>query len=80
MAPSSVSNYVHNTVNIQHNESSAEAGDLDDSSALNIVSNNFKMYNVNVKNTYGKGAQACEDQETSKSHVLTRLVFHRLLP
>ncbi|KAF3400436.1 putative pectinesterase A [Talaromyces pinophilus] len=48
----------YNTVTITRNESSAEAGDLDDSSAVNVVSSNFRAYNINFSNTYGQGAQA----------------------
>lgn len=48
----------YNTVTITRDESSAEAGDLDDSSAVNVVSSNFKAYNINFSNTYGQGAQA----------------------
>lgn len=37
---------------------STEAGSLDASSVANIVSANFKAYNINFKNTYGSGSQA----------------------
>jgi pectinesterase len=38
--------------------SSTDAGNLDASSVANIVSANFKAYNINFKNTYGSGSQA----------------------
>jgi len=47
-----------NTVIFQRSMSSAAAGNLDGSSTANIVSSNFKAYNINFKNTYGVGAQA----------------------
>jgi pectinesterase len=37
---------------------STAAGSLDASSTVNIVSSNFKAYNINFKNTYGAGTQA----------------------
>lgn len=37
---------------------STAAGNLDASSVANIVSANFKAYNINFKNTYGSGSQA----------------------
>jgi pectinesterase len=45
-------------VTFQRNINSATAGSLDASATLNVVSANFKAYNINVKNTYGSGAQA----------------------
>jgi pectinesterase len=53
-----VGSYKSNTVTITHTISSPEAGTLDASSTINAKSDNFKMYNVNVVNGYGKGAQA----------------------
>ncbi|KAI1864108.1 uncharacterized protein JN550_009128 [Neoarthrinium moseri] len=50
--------YKSNTVTITHTISSPQAGSLDLSSTLNIVSDDFKLYNINVVNGYGKGAQA----------------------
>ena len=50
--------YKSNTVTITHTMSSSDAGSLDASATLNIKSNNFKLYNVNVANGYGSGAQA----------------------
>ena len=50
--------YKDNTVTITHTISSPEAGSLDKSSTVNVVSDRFKMYNINVVNGYGKGAQA----------------------
>lgn len=37
---------------------STAAGNLDASSTMNVVSANFKAYNMNFKNTYGAGTQA----------------------
>lgn len=50
--------YKDNTVTITHTISSPEAGSLDKSATVNVVSAGFKMYNINVINGYGKGAQA----------------------
>jgi pectinesterase len=50
--------YKQNTVTITHTISSAEAGSLDASATLQIKSDGFKLYNVNVANGYGVGAQA----------------------
>ncbi|KAI9147149.1 Pectinesterase A [Paramyrothecium foliicola] len=47
-----------NAVTFTRNINSATAGSLDASSTFNIVSANFKAYNINFKNLYGKGAQA----------------------
>ncbi|ROV91875.1 hypothetical protein VMCG_09179 [Cytospora schulzeri] len=53
-----VGTYKDNVVNIQWSKTSSAAGSLDQSGALNVVSDNFKLYNINVKNTYGSGSQA----------------------
>lgn len=50
--------YKDNTVTITHTISSSEAGSLDLSSTVNVVSDGFNMYNINVVNGYGKGSQA----------------------
>ncbi|KFZ14365.1 hypothetical protein V502_06107 [Pseudogymnoascus sp. VKM F-4520 (FW-2644)] len=50
--------YKSNVVNFQRSMTSTEAGNLDASSVANIVSANFKAYNINFKNTYGAGSQA----------------------
>ncbi|KAJ5919087.1 hypothetical protein N7466_010030 [Penicillium verhagenii] len=50
--------YKDNTVTITHTISSEEAGSLDLSATVNIVSANVKLYNLNIVNGYGKGAQA----------------------
>ncbi|CEJ59569.1 Putative Pectinesterase [Penicillium brasilianum] len=50
--------YKDNTVTITHTISSPDAGSLDKSATVNVVSAGFKMYNINVVNGYGKGAQA----------------------
>ena len=50
--------YKDNTVTITNTISSGEAGSLDLSATVNIVSDSVRMYNINVVNGYGKGAQA----------------------
>jgi pectinesterase len=50
--------YLQNTVTIQFGLSAATAGSDDISGTLRIHKNDFKMYNVNVKNTFGEGSQA----------------------
>ncbi|KAJ5663263.1 pectinesterase A [Penicillium longicatenatum] len=50
--------YKYNTVTITNTISSEEAGSLDLSATVNIVSDNVSVYNINVVNGYGKGAQA----------------------
>ncbi|ROV90134.1 hypothetical protein VPNG_09806 [Cytospora leucostoma] len=50
--------YKQNVVNIEWSKTSSAAGSLDASAALNVVSDNFNLYNINVKNTYGSGSQA----------------------
>ncbi|KAF3399739.1 putative pectinesterase A [Penicillium rolfsii] len=55
---SNTGTYKYNTVTITHTISSPEAGSLDKSATVNVVSAGFKMYNINVANGYGKGAQA----------------------
>jgi pectinesterase len=45
-------------VTIQAGIPASQAGSNDASGTLRIHKDNFKMYNVNVKNTYGKGSQA----------------------
>lgn len=52
------SSYANNAVTITHSVDSSDAGSLDESSTLNIKSSNFSMYNINVANGYGQGAQA----------------------
>ncbi|KXG50444.1 Pectinesterase, catalytic [Penicillium griseofulvum] len=50
--------YKQNTVTITHTISSPQAGSLDKSATVNVVADGFKMYNINVVNGYGSGAQA----------------------
>ncbi|KAJ5962767.1 hypothetical protein N7501_007708 [Penicillium viridicatum] len=50
--------YKENTVTITHTISSPAAGTLDKSATVNVVAPGFKMYNINVVNGFGKGAQA----------------------
>jgi pectinesterase len=51
-------NYSANQVTIQAGVPASLAGSDDASGTLRIHKNDFKMYNVNVKNTFGKGSQA----------------------
>jgi pectinesterase len=51
-------NHAVNQVTIQAGVSASEAGSEDASGTLRIHKDNFKMYNVDVKNTFGKGSQA----------------------
>jgi pectinesterase len=50
--------YLQNTVIIQFGLSLLTAGSDDISGTLRIHKNDFKMYNVNVMNTFGQGSQA----------------------
>ncbi|KAF9046510.1 pectinesterase [Panaeolus papilionaceus] len=50
--------YSANQVTIQAGVPASSAGSNDASGTLRIHKDNFKMYNVNVKNTYGVGSQA----------------------
>jgi len=50
--------YKSNTVIIQFGLSKLTAGSDDASGTLRVHKDNFRMYNVNVKNTYGIGSQA----------------------
>lgn len=52
------SSWADNAVTITHSVDSSDAGSLDESSTLDITSSNFSMYNINVANGYGEGAQA----------------------
>jgi pectinesterase len=50
--------YKQNTVTITHTISSPESGSLVSSATVNAQMDDFAMYNVDVVNGYGKGAQA----------------------
>lgn len=50
--------YSTNQVILQAGISSAQAGTADASATMSIHTDNFKMYNVNVKNTFGNVSQA----------------------
>jgi pectinesterase len=51
--------YTSNVVNIQHDLSLANGGTDDEHTGTVInTSENTKFYNINIKNTYGKGSQA----------------------
>ncbi|KAL3260715.1 hypothetical protein ABHI18_004360 [Aspergillus niger] len=49
--------YKYNTVTIAFNITSPVAGTLDLSSVVNVRSGNPSMYNIDIKNTIGEGAQ-----------------------
>ncbi|CAG8981893.1 hypothetical protein HYALB_00013807 [Hymenoscyphus albidus] len=50
--------FKQNVVTFQRSLKSDDAGGLDGSATMNVVVSNFKAYNINFKNTFGKGAQA----------------------
>jgi pectinesterase len=50
--------YSANQVTIQAGVPASRAGSNDASGTLRVHKDNFKMYNVNVKNTFGSGSQA----------------------
>lgn len=53
-----IMSYSANKATIQAGVSAARAGSDDKSGTLRVHKNNFYMYNVNVKNTFGRGSQA----------------------
>ncbi|WYZ41401.1 hypothetical protein EsH8_V_000296 [Colletotrichum jinshuiense] len=55
---SDTSKYTANKVTITAKKSQADGLNNDQSATLRVKSKNFKLYNVNVANTYGKGSQA----------------------
>ncbi|KAH7184815.1 pectin lyase fold/virulence factor [Fusarium flagelliforme] len=52
------SGYAGNKVTITERKSQADGLNNDGSATLRVKAANFKLYNVNVANTYGKGSQA----------------------
>ncbi|KAF7304879.1 Pectinesterase [Mycena kentingensis (nom. inval.)] len=50
--------WTSNSVTIQFGLSAAAAGNDDASGTLRVHKDNFKLYNVNVRNTFGSGSQA----------------------
>lgn len=50
--------YASNTVTIQRGVPASVAGSNDLSGTLRIHKDDFQMYNINVKNTFGPGTQA----------------------
>lgn len=50
--------YSKNTVTITHSSSLSQAGSDDATGTLRAWNTGFKLYNVNVVNSYGKGEQA----------------------
>ncbi|KPM40837.1 Pectinesterase [Neonectria ditissima] len=53
-----ISGYAGNKVTITGKKSQADGSTNDESAPLRVKAPNFKLYNVNVSNTYGKGSQA----------------------
>ncbi|KAJ7600545.1 pectinesterase [Mycena floridula] len=47
-----------NSVTLTHSLSATAAGDDDDSGTLRVHKDNFALYNINVRNTFGQGSQA----------------------
>lgn len=54
----STGSYKDNVVTFQRSMTSTAAGNLDGSAVMNVVSSNFRVYNMNFDNTYGAGTQA----------------------
>jgi pectinesterase len=52
------SSYTGNKVTISANKSQKDGLNNDQTGTLRVKATNFKLYNVNVANTYGKGSQA----------------------
>ncbi|GKT45018.1 pectinesterase [Colletotrichum spaethianum] len=52
------SSYSGNKVTITAKKSQADGSNNDESATLRVKAKNFKLYNVNVANAYGKGSQA----------------------
>jgi pectinesterase len=52
------SGYAGNKVTITARKSQADGLNNDGTATLRVKATNFKLYNVNVANTYGKGSQA----------------------
>lgn len=50
--------YAANSVTITDSKSQADGLSNDETATLRVKAANFKLYNVNVANTYGKGSQA----------------------
>ncbi|KAK6215844.1 hypothetical protein LQW54_004024 [Pestalotiopsis sp. IQ-011] len=50
--------YAGNKAIITYNNNAASAGSNDASATVRVWSDNFKMYNLNIINSYGKGSQA----------------------
>lgn len=55
---SDTSSYSSNEVTITGSLSQADGLSNDETATLRVKATNFKLYNVNVANTYGKGSQA----------------------
>lgn len=52
------SSYESNTVTIVSSKSQADGLTNDETATVRVKSAGFKMYNINITNTYGKGSQA----------------------
>lgn len=55
---SDTTSYSSNTVTITNNLSAADGLSDDETGTLRVQAANFKAYNINIANTYGKGSQA----------------------
>lgn len=55
---SNTASYADNEVTITYGATASSAGSDDASGTLRVHQNNFYMYNINVKNSYGEGVQA----------------------
>jgi hypothetical protein len=63
----SVSDYKFNTVTVVHSENSTTGGGDEGSSTIDVRSTNFKMYNINVENSFGAGTQVKKKQNPEAS-------------
>ena len=55
---SDTSSYSGNQVTITASKSQKDGLNNDETGTLRVKANNFKLYNINVNNGYGKGSQA----------------------
>ena len=53
-----IHHYSYNQVTISASGSQADGSNDDETATLRVWTENFKLYNVNVKNSYGSGSQA----------------------
>lgn len=60
-------------VTLTYNNSAAAAGSDDGSATLRVHADNFKLYNVNVVNSFGVGSQALAISVVGNEHVCIAL-------